>query len=102
MPGDSGDFEKIRTLLAGTELGEIRKNRFVPSHHLCKVLKKEDFKRTVSFEKEDLCAYFRGESVFCDGEKGFGAVLYADKFPVGWYKYSDGCAKNHYPKYLRG
>ena len=101
VPNGAGSLAKIICVRAGLLLGEIVKNRFVPSHHLCMALKKEDFRRTISLNDEMIKKYRRGESIQCQSEKGFGTMLYMDKFPLGWYKYSDGYAKNHYPKYLR-
>ena len=64
-------------------------------------LVKEDFKRTIALSDEKISDYVKGNSIPTDGEKGYGAMLYMEKFPIGWYKYSDGYAKNHYPKNLR-
>ena len=64
-------------------------------------LKKDDFKRTICLSDEEISLYIKGQAILCDGEKGYGAMLYKEKYPVGWYKLSDGCAKNHYPKQLR-
>ena len=50
---------------------------------------------------EQIASYLKGDAIACEAEKGYGAVLYASKYPLGWYKYSDGYAKNHYPKNLR-
>lgn len=101
VPREMGTLDKIKCTRAGLLLGEIRKGRFIPSHHLCMALKKEEFKRTYSLTDEEIDSYRKGESIRCEAEKGYGAVLYKDKYSVGWYKYSDGVLKNHYPKYLR-
>ena len=82
-------------------MGEAKKGRFEPSHHLCMALGKGDFKRTICFDEDEIKDYIAGGTVSRDGEKGFGAMLYKEKFPIGWYKLSDGVAKNHYPKHLR-
>ena len=102
LPEGFGSLDKIRCVCAGTELGEVRKGRFIPAHHLLRTLEKKDFKRTIAPDEKNLSAYLRGEELSFDGEKGYGAILYADKFPVGWYKQSQNAVKNHYPKYLRG
>ena len=101
MPKEMISLDKIKCVRPGLCLGEVRKGRFIPSHHLCMALKKEDFKRTISLSDEDISLYVKGETIMRDGEKGYGAMLYKEKYPVGWYKLSDGCAKNHYPKHLR-
>ena len=94
-------LDKIKCVRPGLQLGEIRKGRFVPAHHLSLALSKDDFKRTISLKDEEIALYINGDTLNKDGEKGFGAMLYKDKYPLGWYKLSDGCAKNHYPKHLR-
>lgn len=101
-PQSMPELRGIKCLRPGILLGEIRKGRLVPAHHLCMCLKAEDFKRTASLTEDELCAYRRGESVFRTCENGFGAALYSGKYPVGWFKSSNGQLKNHYPKYLRG
>lgn len=101
MPDEMISLDKIKCVRSGLLLGEVRKGRFIPGHHLCMALKCIDFKRTISADEIQLQSYFRGEAISGLGEKGYGAVLYDGKYPVGWYKLSDGQAKNHYPKYLR-
>lgn len=101
MPREMISLDKIKCIRPGLQLGEIRKGRFVPSHHLCMALKKEDFKRKISLSDEQIALYIKGEAIAHNSEKGYGAMLYAEEFPIGWYKFSDGYAKNHYPKHLR-
>ena len=101
MPEEMISLDAIKCIRPGIMLGELRKGRFTPSHHLCMSLKKEDFKRKILLEDEKIMRYVRGEAIESDGEKGFGAMLYKGKYPLGWYKLSDGYAKNHYPKHLR-
>ncbi len=101
LPKEMISLDKIKCVRAGLQLGEVRKSRFIPSHHLCMVLKKEDFKRTISLSDEEVSLYIKGEAIANSGEKGYGAMLYNERYPVGWYKLSDGLAKNHYPKHLR-
>ena len=94
-------LDKIKCLLPGIQLGEVRKGRFIPAHHLCMALKKEGFKRTISLSEDEIELFVKGGAIARNSEKGYGAMLYNEKYPVGWYKLSDGCAKNHYPKHLR-
>ncbi len=101
LPEKIGTLDKIKCARAGLMLGEIRKGRFIPSHHLCLALKKDEFKRTLALSDEEIELYRQGQSIRCEAQKGYGAMLYKEKYSVGWYKYSDGTAKNHYPKYLR-
>ncbi len=101
LPYEMISLDKIKCVRPGLLLGEVKKGRFEPSHHLCMALKKDDFKRTISLSDEEIQLYLTGGTIANDGEKGFGVMLYNDEFPVGWYKLSDGVAKNHYPKHLR-
>lgn len=101
LPETMISLDKIKCIRPGLFLGEVKKGRFEPSHHLCMSLKKEDFKRTIALSEEEIQTYFTGGTINRDGKKGFGAMLYNNKFPIGWYKLSSGIAKNHYPKHLR-
>jgi len=101
MPKEMISLDKIKCIRPGLQLGEVRKGRFIPSHHLCMALKKEDFKRLIALSDDEISLYTRGEAIIHSGEKGYGAMLYKEKYPIGWYKLSEGLAKNHYPKYLR-
>lgn len=101
VPEEMISLDKIKCIRPGIQLGEIRKGRFIPAHHLCMALKREDFKRSIALTDEETASYLRGETISSYGEKGYGAALYKEKYPLGWYKLSDGQAKNHYPKHLR-
>ena len=101
LPPGFGDLGGIKSVCPGIRLGEVRKGRFIPAHQLCMCLEKNNFKRSISLSDEEIIKYRHGEAVLCNSQSGFGAMLYKDKYPLGWYKYSNGCAKNHYPKYLR-
>ena len=101
MPCEMISLDKIKCVRPGLQLGEVRKGRFIPSHHLCMALKKEDFKRSIPLSEEEILLFVKGETIAYNSEKGYGAMLYNEKYPIGWYKYSDGVAKNHYPKRLR-
>ena len=101
VPKEMISIDKIKCVRPGLLLGEVKQNRFVPSHHLCMALKREDFKRVIPLDDDNVSSYLKGETITYDGQKGFGAMLYKEKYPLGWYKLSDGVAKNHYPKYLR-
>ena len=101
LPKEMISLDKIKCIRPGLMVGEVRKGRFLPAHHLATALKKENFKRSISLNEDEINRYLRGETITHSGEKGYGVMLYKNKFPIGWYKLSDGQAKNHYPKYLR-
>lgn len=95
------DIDKIKIVRCGLHLGEVKKNRFEPSHALAIALKKEDFKNTENFlcEAEEIKTYLSGDVIKSD-KNGWCAVC-VDSYPLGWGKASGGILKNHYPKYLR-
>ncbi len=101
LPEEMISLDKIKCVRPGLLLGEVKKGRFEPSHHLCMALKCENFRRTIALDDDEIRVYLTGETIARDSEKGFGAMLYSGKYPIGWYKLSDGVAKNRYPKHLR-
>lgn len=101
LPTPFGDIKNIKILLPGLHLGEIKKNRFEPSHHLALALKKDDFKLTHTLTESEIFHYYQGNVVNASLPNGWGAMLY-DKYPTGWFKAVNGQLKNHYPKKLRG
>lgn len=101
VPREMVSLDKIRCVRPALQLGEIRKGRFIPAHHLCMALKKDDFRRSIPLDEKQVALYIKGEAIEHNSDKGYGAMLYNGKYPIGWYKLSDGCAKNHYPKHLR-
>ncbi|MGI6085861.1 MAG: RsmF rRNA methyltransferase first C-terminal domain-containing protein, partial [Acetivibrionales bacterium] len=84
---------------AGQYLGEYKKDRFEPSQSLVMAAKPEDFKRIIKFKKNDprIIRYLKGETLFYNEGKGYGAVCYED-YPLGWVKQNGEMLKNMYPK----
>lgn len=101
VPEQFGDIKNIKLVLPGLHLGEIKKNRFEPSHHLALSLKKDDFKITHAADENETALYYQGNVVNAVVPNGWGAMLY-NKYPIGWFKSVNGTLKNHYPKKLRG
>lgn len=95
------NLDGIKVLRPGLHLGVCKKNRFEPSHALCKALKSSDFKNIINFTPQDdmLYKYLKGETIPGD-VRGYCAVT-CDFLPVGWCKGSDGILKNKFPKGLR-
>lgn len=91
----------IRVLRNGLYLGEVRKNRFIPSYSLALTLTKQDVKRSYDYpsESEEIKKYIHGETLEGTGEKGFG-VIFVDGYPLSFYKESNQ-VKNLFPKGLR-
>lgn len=100
LPEAFGDLKNIKAVLPGLHLGEMKKNRFEPSFHLCMSLKKEDFKITYLTEDNETELYYQGNVINAECPDGWGAALYKG-YPMGWFKSANGQLKNHYPKKYR-
>ena len=94
-------LDGLKVLRAGLHLGEIKKNRFEPSHSLALALKASDFKNVINLDKDSelLHKYMQGETIPTD-IRGWG-IICVDNQPVGLFKGDGNQAKNHYPKGLR-
>lgn len=95
------ELKGIRVLRNGLYLGEVRKNRFIPSYSLALTLTKEDVKRSYDYscDSEGIKKYIHGETLEGTGNKGFG-VIFVDGYPLSFYKESNQ-VKNLFPKGLR-
>ena len=116
LPPQMPDFDRLRVLRAGLQMGTLKKNRFEPSHALALALQAEEVRRARNFtaESETAAAYLRGEALSEElfepeeteekGEKkpakGW-TLMTVDGYSLGWAKLSGGILKNHYPKGLR-
>ncbi len=103
-PEGRTDWEGLKVLRPGLHLGEVKKNRFEPSHALGLYLKKEQVRRWYELEEEgeEIRAYLRGETLPAAGnfEEGWTLML-VDGKSLGWAKHVKHVLKNHYPKGLR-
>lgn len=94
--------KKLRILRIGTELGEVVKDRFEPSHAffmafgaMCGNAER------LELSDVRVQAWLRGEEIETKtAQKGFAAVL-CNGYPLGFGKCSGGKCKNRYPKGLR-
>jgi len=95
-------LDKIKVLRVGLYLGEVMKNRFVPSHSLAMALKKDDFKQTIQLERDsnELNMYLKGMTLAIPYLKNYVLVC-ANDFPIGLGKADQGILKNMLPKGLR-
>ena len=95
------ELKGIRVLRNGLYLGEVRKNRFIPSYSLALTLTKQDVKRSYDYpcDSEEIKKYIHGETLEGTGKKGFG-VIFVDGYPLSFYKESNQ-VKNLFPKGLR-
>lgn len=102
VPEDMPDLKGLKVLRAGLHLGEMKKNRFEPSHALALALSPEEAVHVLNFSAGDsaVSAYLSGGALPAEGEKGWYLIC-VDGFSLGWGKLSGGIMKNHYPKGLR-
>lgn len=99
LPAYIEEIPALRWEKAGLYLGEYQKGRYEPSQSLLMASRADDFKQTISFERNDrnIIRYLKGETLFNEGGKGYAAVL-MEKYPLGWVKQEAGMLKNLYPK----
>lgn len=91
----------LRYLRTGLLLGEMKKERFEPSQALAMALRPDQFKQTISWEKQDerVIRYLKGETVFLSEEEGTikgWCLVCVDGFPLGFAKGRGAALKNKY------
>jgi NOL1/NOP2/sun family putative RNA methylase len=98
LPKEMPPIQGIRVMRSGLLLGEIKKNRFEPSHALVFAYKKELFKKVLNFEANDsmVYKYLKGETLTITADKGYHVIL-VDGYPLGWVKAQNDLLKNEYP-----
>lgn len=90
----------LQVLRAGVHLGEIKGDRFEPSHSLATCLKSGQVK-AVEVDEPTALKYLAGNTFDCNEKyKGWRVVSYLG-YPLGWCKCVNGTAKNHLPKGIR-
>lgn len=103
LPSTAPSIEQIKVLRAGLHLGEVKKNRFEPSHSLALALKAKQTKHAIDLQagQSEIAAYLRGETITANTAHNGWCLVLVDGYPLGWGKASQGIVKNHYPKGLR-
>ena len=101
-PKDMPGLKGLKVLRPGLHLGEIKKNRFEPSHALALALSPGDAVHVWNLKSGEAAAaaYLNGQTFPAEGEKGWYLIC-VDGFSLGWGKLAGGIMKNHYPKGLR-
>ena len=96
------DMKGMKVMRLGLHLGEIKKDRFEPSHALALALSPNRAAHIWRFEVNDpnVRAYLSGQTFLGEGEKGWYLIC-VDGFSLGWGKLAGGVMKNHYPRGLR-
>ena len=108
LPEGVSGLNGIKTVRPGLCLGEMKKNRFEPSHSLAAALRPEDVKACLNIDSEssDAYGYLSGMPVSLNDEKaknikdGWCMVAF-DGVSAGLGKKTGNIIKNHYPKGLR-
>lgn len=100
LPPTPFAFEGVKTVRAGLLLGEVKGSRFEPAHALALAGRETPFYQRCELSFDEAMRYLKGETLFKEAEKGYGAATYMGH-ALGLYKASDGMLKNHYPKGLR-
>lgn len=100
--GQVPNLDGINILRYGLHLGEVKKERFEPSHALALHLNKEQVKYHVDFphDSTEVRLYLKGETITYPGNNHF-TLITVDGFSLGWAKHVDSMLKNYYPKGLR-
>ena len=97
-------FEKnlkgLKVVRPGLHLGDIKKDRFEPSHSLAMFLSKRKAKRAVELNEDEALKFRHGEELRKESENGWTLVCVGG-VSLGWCKAVNGSLKNHYPKGLR-
>ena len=83
----------------GVTIGSLQKNYIKPHHQFFSAMGKM-FRQKIELDLEQAQKYIPGETVPCEFEKGWCAVM-SEGCPIGGAKAVGGTAKNHYPKGLR-
>lgn len=101
-PEDMPSLKGLKALRQGLHLGEVKKNRFEPSHALALALHPACAARVWNLDAGDpaVSAYLNGQTFPAEGEKGWYLIC-VDGFGIGWGKLAAGSMKNHYPRGLR-
>ncbi len=92
------NLDNLTVIRAGLEIGEAQKERIIPSLALARYL---SWERNIELDEEQCASYLNGESLALDlADKGYYTVSYHN-LPLGFIRFSNGQAKNCYPKGLR-
>lgn len=102
LPANLPALKGLKWVRPGLHLGELKKNRFEPSHTLAMALKGANAVRKIRLQPDDprVRRYLRGETFSLEQSDGWTLVCVLD-YPLGWGKAVNRTLKNHYPKGLR-
>lgn len=92
--------QSLRILKMGTRIGEILKNKIIPSEELALDAELLEFQNLIELDKNLAQKYLRGETFPLEGEIGYYLVCYLNE-PLGWIKHLGNRFNNMYPKEWR-
>ena len=98
-PEATPDIRGIRVMRPGLELGEVKKDRFIPAHALALWLKTAAVTLDLPGDSPEIAAYMHGETV--PASQRDWCLVTVDGYSIGWGKGDANVLKNHYPKGLR-
>ncbi len=102
LPDDVFEWKGLNILRVGIRLGEVKNERFEPSHSLAMCVKAGECRKVVNLSADDgrVEKYLRGEVIEGDIDNGWCFVC-VEGYPLGLGKGVNGTVKNHLPKGLR-
>ena len=102
LPEEVFDWKGLNVLRVGVRLGEVKNDRFEPSHSLAACVKAKECKNVLSLSMEDARVekYLHGETVEADMKNGW-CIVCVEGYPMGLGKAVNGTVKNHLPKGIR-
>lgn len=91
------ELGRLRYVRNGWFVGEVRKDRFLPSQSLAMGLKRSQAQRTIDFERDDpdVLRYLKGETLGLKRE-ALWHLICVEGFPLGWGKGQGHFIKNFY------
>jgi NOL1/NOP2/sun family putative RNA methylase len=99
QPRDVPLLQGLKAVRPGLYLGQLKKNRFEPSHALALTLRAGQVKNRVDYPAAapEVIRYLKAETVLDEGgEKGW-VLFCVDGYPLGWAKRTAEGLKNYYP-----
>ncbi len=99
VPPETPELRGIKTLRPGLELGQRKKDRFVPAHALALWLKTCAAAQDYPGESREIQDYLHGNVT--PSERNGWCLVTVDGYSIGWGKGDGRMLKNHYPKGLR-
>ncbi|MCL2224720.1 MAG: RsmF rRNA methyltransferase first C-terminal domain-containing protein [Defluviitaleaceae bacterium] len=94
------DLKGLRVARSGRFLGEIKKNRFVPSQALAMSLLPDHARHAINLSTQDAEKYLRGESLHTSeplpATKPWVLICH-ENAPLGWARFVQGRLKNNLP-----